>query len=110
MTIFAMKYLIYHIMQEVETTYDKIVSLGLRYKQYRKALGISQREVHVKSGVAMSTISLFENGKGQGLSLSHFSLMMEVLNLDIDISALIPEAHRSNLAKIWEQQNKGGNK
>ena len=97
-------------MQELVTTYEKIVALGLRYKKYRKAVGISQQEIHRKSGVAMSTISLFENGKGQGLSLSHFSLMMEALDLEIDVNGLIPEAHRSNLAKLWEQQNKKGRK
>lgn len=89
-----------------KTCFDKIVTLGSRYRSYRKALGVSQQDVHKKTGVAMSTISLFENGKGQGLSLTHFYLLMEALDLEVDAVSLIPDAHRSNLAKMWEEQNK----
>lgn len=87
-----------------------IVALGLRFKEYRRALGISQQEIHRKTGVALSTISLFENGKGQGLSLSHFYLMLEALDLVPDQNALIPNAFRSDLAGQWEKQNKRGKK
>ena len=88
------------------TTFDKIVSLGNLYKAYRKAIGLSQEDIHRKTGVAMSTVSLFENGKGQGLSLNHFFLMLEALGLDIDNEVLIPVVSRTNLATMWEQQNK----
>ena len=88
------------------TTFDKIVSLGNLYKAYRKAIGLSQEDIHRKTGVAMSTVSLFENGKGQGLSLNHFFLMLDALGLDIDNEVLIPVVSRTNLAKMWEQQNK----
>ncbi len=98
--------MIYHIMVEQETIFDKIVVLGLRFKEYRKALGVSQRELHRKTGVALSTISLFENGKGHGLSLSHFYLLLDALDLRIDSNAIIPEVFRSDLAKQWEKQNK----
>ncbi|MCR5463241.1 MAG: helix-turn-helix domain-containing protein [Bacteroidales bacterium] len=93
-------------MVEQETIFDKIVVLGLRFKEYRKALGVSQRELHRKTGVALSTISLFENGKGHGLSLSHFYLLLDALDLRIDSNAIIPEVFRSDLAKQWEKQNK----
>ena len=98
--------MIYHIMEKVETAFDKIVALGLRFKAYRKALGLSQQEIHRKTGVALSTISLFENGKGQGLSLSHFYLLMDALDLEIEVDVLIPEESRSDLARQWEKQNK----
>lgn len=88
------------------TTFDKIVSLGNLYKAYRKAIGLSQEDIHRKTGVAMSTVSLFENGKGQGLSLNHFFLMLDALGLDIDNEVLIPVVSRTNLATMWEQQNK----
>ena len=88
------------------TTFDKIVSLGNLYKAYRKAIGLSQEDIHRKTGVAMSTVSLFENGKGQGLSLNHFFLMLDALGLDIDNEVLIPVVSRTNLDTMWEQQNK----
>jgi transcriptional regulator with XRE-family HTH domain len=93
-------------MKGQETSFDKVITLGSRYKEYRRALGISQQDVHRRTGVALSTISLFENGKGQGLSLVHFYLLMEALDLEVDVAALIPEARKSDLAKLWEQQNK----
>ena len=93
-------------MNGQETVFDKIVKLGLRFKEYRKALGVSQRDLHRRTGVALSTISLFENGKGHGLSLSHFYLLLDALDLRIDSNAIIPEVFRSDLAKQWEKQNK----
>ena len=102
--------MIFHIMEKQETVFDMIVALGLRFKEYRKALGISQQDIHRKTGVALSTISLFENGKGQGLSLSHFYLMLEALDLVPDLNALVPNAFRSDLAGQWEKQNKRSKK
>lgn len=98
--------MIYHIMYERETVFDKIVELGLRFKEYRKALGVSQRDLHKKTGVALSTISLFENGKGHGLSLSHFYLLLDALDLGTDSNEIIPDVFQSDLAKQWEKQNK----
>ena len=98
--------MIYHIMVRQETVFDKIVVLGIRFKEYRKALGVSQMDLHKKTGVALSTISLFENGKGHGLSLSHFYLLLDALDLEMDPNEIIPEVFRSDLAKQWEKQNK----
>jgi transcriptional regulator with XRE-family HTH domain len=97
-------------MNSQRTAFEKIISLGQRYKSYRKVLGISQQVIHRKTGVAMSTISLFENGKGQGLSLEHFFLLMEAVDLSVDNVSLIPEAQKTDLASLWEQQNKKGRK
>ena len=97
-------------MERKENVFDMIVALGLRFKEYRKVLGISQKDIHRKTGVALSTISLFENGKGHGLSLSHFYLMLEALDLVPDQNALIPNAFRSDLAGQWEKQNKRSKK
>ena len=93
-------------MDKFETVFDRIVGLGMRFKEYRKALGLSQQDLHRKTGVALSTISLFENGKGQGLSLSHFYLLLEALDLDTDPGLMIPQASRTDLAGQWEKQNK----
>ena len=102
--------MIYHIMDKHENIFEKIVVLGLRFKEYRKALGLSQRDLHKKTGVALSTISLFENGKGHGLSLSHFYLLMDALDLEMDPDEIIPEVFRGDLAKQWEKQNKRSKK
>jgi len=97
-------------MNSQKTAFEKIISLGQRYRGFRKAIGLSQQDIHRKTGVAMSTISLFENGKGQGLSLEHFYLLMEALDLSVDEVSLIPEAQKSDLASLWKKQNKMGGK
>ena len=102
--------MIYHIMERRETAFNIIVALGRRFKEYRKALGLSQQAIHRKTGIALSTISLFENGKGQGLSLSHFCLLMKTLDLKVEPDTLIPEVFRTDLAKLWEKQNKRSKK
>lgn len=100
--------MIYHIMSNQQTVFERIIQLGRHYKEYRKAIGLSQQDVHRKTGVALSTISLFENGKGQGLSLEHFYLLMEAVGLSIDETSLIPMVRRTDLASLWEKQNKNG--
>lgn len=107
---FAIKYVIYHIMARQETVFDIIVELGRRFKEYRKALGFSQQDIHRKTGVALSTISLFENGKGHGLSLTHFYLLLDALDLEMEPDTIIPDAFRSDLAGQWEKQNKRSRK
>lgn len=97
-------------MKDQENIFEKLVVLGLRFKEYRKALGVSQRDLHKKTGVALSTISLFENGKGHGLSLSHFYLLLDALDLEMDPDEIIPEVFRGDLAKQWEKQNKRSKK
>lgn len=97
-------------MKDQENIFEKLVVLGLRFKEYRKALGVSQRDLHKKTGVALSTISLFENGKGHGLSLSHFYLLLDALDLEMDPDEIIPDVFRGDLAKQWEKQNKRSKK
>jgi len=93
-------------MTDQQTVFERIIQLGHLYKDYRKAIGLSQQDVHRKTGVALSTISLFENGKGHGLSLEHFYLLIDAVGLPLDETVLIPQARKSNLASLWEKQNK----
>ena len=88
--------------------YESIISLGEAYAKYRKSLKISQQRLHEKTGISIFTISQFENGKGHGLSLSHFLLLMDAVGLDISLSELIPIASDIDPEKIWMTQNKKG--
>ncbi|MGL4227308.1 MAG: helix-turn-helix domain-containing protein, partial [Tannerellaceae bacterium] len=36
--------------------------MGLRFSQYRKRMGYTQKEIAFKSGLSVFTISSFENG------------------------------------------------
>ena len=88
------------------TPFETIVSLGEAFSKYRRSVKISQQHLHQKMGISIFTISQFENGKGQGLSLSHFLLLMDAVGLDISLSELIPIASTLDPEKIWKSQNK----
>lgn len=79
--------------------------LGEKYKDYRKALGISQRDIHLKTGIAISTISLFENGKGQGMSLENLISLLKTVELDDGLLDVIPVIPSLDLEKEWNKRN-----
>lgn len=80
--------------------------LGEKYKDYRKALGISQRDIHLKTGIAISTISLFENGKGQGMSLENLISLLKTVELDDGLLDVIPVIPSLDLEKEWNKINR----
>lgn len=85
----------------------EIVSiLGEKYKDYRKALGISQRDIHLKTGIAISTISLFENGKGQGMSLENLVSLLKAVELEDGLTEIIPVVPSADLEKEWNKRNR----
>ena len=92
------------------TPYESIASLGASFAKYRKSLKISQQRLHEKTGISIFTISQFENGKGQGLSLSHFLLLLDAVGLDISLTNLIPIASVIDPEKIWKSQTSKGDR
>ena len=94
----------------INTPYESIISLGEAYAKYRKSLKISQQRLHEKTGISIFTISQFENGKGHGLSLSHFLLLMDAVGLDVSLSELIPIVSDIDPEKMWMAQNRKGGK
>lgn len=93
---------------DINTPYESIVSLGEAFAKYRKSLKISQKRLHEMTGISIFTISQFENGKGHGLSLSHFLLLMDALGLEMTLSDLIPVVSEIDPEKMWMLQNKKG--
>ena len=93
---------------DINTPYESIVSLGEAFAKYRKSLKISQQRLHEMTGISIFTISQFENGKGHGLSLSHFLLLMDAVGLEITLSDLIPVVSEIDPEKMWMSQNKKG--
>ncbi|MDE5611884.1 MAG: helix-turn-helix domain-containing protein [Odoribacter sp.] len=98
------------MFDDTNTPYESIVSLGETFAKYRRSLRISQQRLHEKTGISIFTISQFENGRGHGLSLSHFLLLMEAVGLEIALSDLIPLASEVDPEKVWRSQNKKGGK
>ena len=86
------------------TNFDTIALLGQRFKAYRKALRISQKQLHNKTGVSLFTISSFENGKGQGLSLSHLLSLLNALEIGNTFMDLIPDVPSIDPEKMWNRK------
>lgn len=94
----------------IPSSYEVIEELGRAYRKYRRSIGLSQKDIHDKTGVAMSTISSFENGRGQGLSLAHFSSMLSAVGLEDGLQCIVPEVPAIDLKKLWENENTKGRK
>lgn len=92
----------------IPSSYEVIEELGRAYRKYRHSIGLSQKDIHDKTGVALSTISSFENGRGQGLSLLHFVSMLDALDLREGFQCLVPEVSTVDLRKLWEEENGKG--
>jgi transcriptional regulator with XRE-family HTH domain len=85
---------------------DIIRQLGKRYKDYRKQMGCSQKEVSEKSGLSMFTISMFENGSSTGLTLASFIKLLRAIDRLDEIEKLLPELPESPRA-LFKKQQKG---
>ena len=86
------------------TNFDTIALLGQRFKAYRKALHMSQKQLHNKTGVSLFTISSFENGNGQGLSLSHLLSLLNALEIGNNFMDLIPDVPSIDPEKMWNRK------
>ena len=90
--------------EPVQDTYEYsngelAAQLGERFKDYRSALGLSQKQVAIQSGVSVMTIVRFERGQGCSIRLDNLiALLRAVQRLD-DITELVPEMPQSLYTK-----------
>lgn len=71
--------------------YDIVSELGERFRDYRIALRLTQKDVARQSGVSVMTVVRFENGEGGSIRLNTFvSLLRAIQKLD-GIVESIPE-------------------
>ena len=83
---------------------DLIRQLGKRYGDYRKRMGFTQKEVAVKSGLSIFTISSFENGSSTGLTMATFIKLLRAIEFLEEIEKLLPELPESPRALFMKQQ------
>ena len=73
--------------------------IGMRFREYRTALGLSQKQVALQSGVSVMTIVRFEKGHGNSIRLDNLIALMRAIQRLDDIAELIPELPESLYAK-----------
>lgn len=83
-----------------------IQQLGKRYAQYRKRMGLTQKEVSEKSGLSLFTISSFENGSTTGITLASLLKLLRAIDNLEQIETLLPELPESPRALFKKQQKR----
>ena len=73
------------------TNQNIIRLLAQRIKEYRLAARMSQKEMAEKSGVGLATISHFEQGVMQNMTLNNFISLMRVVGMERRMMDVLPE-------------------
>lgn len=83
---------------------DQIIrEIGLRFSQYRKRMGYTQKEIAFKSGLSIFTISSFENGSSTGITLASLIKLLRAIDSLDEIEKLLPELPESPRALYLKQ-------
>ncbi|MBP7780586.1 MAG: helix-turn-helix domain-containing protein [Paludibacteraceae bacterium] len=69
--------------------------LGERFKDYRMRANMTQKDVAEKSGLTVQTISKFESGMTNNMSLVSFLLLIKSIGLVGRMDELLPELPES---------------
>ena len=78
--------------------------LGLRFKQYRVALGLTQAELSAKAGVSVMTIHKFETGTARNITATTLISLMRYTGLIENLDSLIPEIPESPYSNLNGKQ------
>lgn len=73
--------------------------LGERFRQYRTAIGLSQKQVSLQCGVSVMTIVRFERGQGFSIRLDNLIALLRAIQRLEDLQELVPEMPESLYAK-----------
>lgn len=76
---------------ECKSNSEIISELGIRFKQYRIFSNLTQKEVAVRSGVSIFTISQFEKGEAHNIGMSNLLSLLRSIGFIEEIEKLLPE-------------------
>lgn len=83
---------------EFVTNHDIILMLSKRIKEYRLAARLCQKEMAEKSGVGLATISHFEQGVSQNMTINNFISLLRIVGMENRLNDLLPELPMPPLA------------
>ncbi len=69
--------------------------LGMRLREYRMRVGLTQKELSEKAAVTVTTIHKIESGAINNMSLGTFLLLLKAIGILEDIDKLLPELPES---------------
>lgn len=79
-----------HITQAMANP-EIIAELGRRFKEYRLANRLTQKEAAEKAGVSLITLRQFENGKAYNINMGNFLALLRVVDCLEQMNELLPE-------------------
>lgn len=74
---------------------DIVVELGRRFRDYRMALRLTQKDISEQSGVSVMTVVRFERGEGSAIRLDNFVALMRAIQKLEGIADAIPDIPQS---------------
>ena len=85
---------------------DIIHKLGRQYRDYRKRMGHTQKDVAVKSGISVFTVSNFESGSLTGITLASFIKLLRAIDCLEEMEKLLPKLPESPRALFMKKNKK----
>jgi len=85
-----------------KSNYQIAAEIGERFKSYRLALRMTQKELSAQSGVSIMTIVRFERGEYGSIKLDNFIALTRAIQRLDDINDIIPEIPES----LYYKRNK----
>jgi len=70
---------------------EVVADLGKRFKEYRIASRLTQKEVSEKSGVSILTIRRFELGYSFNITMGNFISLLKAIDFTDGIADIMPE-------------------
>lgn len=80
--------------------------LGLRYKDYRLVMNLSQGDIAKAAGVSVSTVHKFETGTITNMNINNLMAMLRPVGLLDRIDDLIPEQPANPYLTAIKQQHR----
>ncbi len=74
-----------------KSNYEIMTELGKRFRDYRVAIGMTQKDAAEKCGTNIMTVSRFESGNAGSIRLTTFIAMLRALSILENIYSTIPE-------------------
>ncbi len=90
---------------------DIIKILGERFRDYRLNCQLTQKDLADKTGISIKTISNFESGKANNITMINFLTMLRTIGQLDNIDCILPEIPLSPYVKLAEPKmryRKGG--
>ena len=87
-------------------TVQIIQALGKRFREYRIAARMTQKEVAEQSGISMLTIRRFEQGYSYDIKLGNLIALLEAIDFADGISDILPEIPISPYAMARQDASK----